>query len=56
MKLSFTNAEKTRHDFHSFSQIVSRKQEELSNKHKIMQKEHNNFKNKIDKKIQFYSK
>lgn len=43
-------------DFYSFSRKISKKQESLSTKHKVMNEEHIQFKNKINKRMNSYSK
>lgn len=44
---------KLKHDFETFSNNVSRKQESLSTKHKAMQKERAKFKERINKRMNY---
>lgn len=54
--MSLNNFEKLKHSFYSFSTDVSKKQKRLSAKHQLMNKEHNQFKNRVNKRINSYSK
>lgn len=54
--MSLSNFEKLKQRFDSFSHDINRKQKLLSARHKAMSANHTQFKNRINKRMNSYSK